>query len=288
MGLVSGMDYSACVKLLSTAFPADKRATAMGLFLTATPIALSIPNLFIPRMLETSAWQNVYWLLGTITVAVGVAAYVLIREPGRAAGTTMRAKPRFKDLARNRALLLAAAGGFGALSGAWGFAFWGNALLIKAHHFTPVQAGGIISLFGASGIVGKPISGWLADRAPFPKKYLGVFWYLMFSASLALFASLESPVGFSVACAFAGFSAWASGVVVATLVVESVGQSLAGSASGLSNALWMLGNVVVPLVIGEVFHVTHSFAGAILALAAGPIFGAIALSLIPRKSHAHN
>jgi sugar phosphate permease len=283
MGFVAGMDYSACVKLLSGAFPASRKATAMGLFLTSVPVGLTLPNLFIPTLLQTYGWQGVYRTLGVVTIAIGIGAYCIIRDKeSPASGSAKVARPAFRELARNRGLLISAFGGFGALWGAWGFAFWSNALLIKGHHIPPVQAGFIIALFGASGIVSKPFSGWLADHVRFSKTTLSIFWCLAFAASLVVFAYLETPTAFMIACAAVGFSAWAGAVLIATLVIDSVGPALSGSSSGLANALWMLGNVAVPMVVGAVFQFTQSFQMAIFALAAGPLLGAFVLLFMPK------
>jgi sugar phosphate permease len=59
-------------------------------------------------------------------------------------------------------------------------------------------------------------------------------------------------------------------ILVATMVVDAVDNKLAGSASGLAIALWSLGNVIVPVVVGAVYQWTSSFGAALGTLAAGP------------------
>ncbi|MBF3851488.1 MFS transporter [Burkholderia pseudomallei] len=283
MGFVAGMDYSACVKLLSDSFHPSEKATAMGLFLTSVPVGLTLSNLLVPTLLQTSGWQGVYRALGAATMVVGIAAFCLLRGAHHARIVTAAVeRPPFGELLHNRGVLVSAFGGFGTLWGAWGFAFWSNALLIKAHGIPSVQAGFIIALFGGSGIVAKPFAGWLADRVRFSKAALSVFWSLAFAVSLSIFGYLGSTTAFMVATIVAGFTAWSAAVLIATLVLENAGPALSGSSSGLANALWMLGNVLVPMVVGAVFQLTHSFHASILVLAAGPLLGAIILLFMPR------
>jgi nitrate/nitrite transporter NarK len=66
-------------------------------------------------------------------------------------------------------------------------------------------------------------------------------------------------------------------------VVELAGPRAAGSATGLTNALWQLGNVTVPVVVGTVFQATHSFYAAFVTLAAGPLFGAFMMLAVRER-----
>lgn len=50
-----------------------------------------------------------------------------------------------------------------------------------------------------------------------------------------------------------------------------VPSSVTGTASGLANAIWQLGSVLVPLAVGAVFSATGSFDAAFITLAAGPV-----------------
>ena len=53
-------------------------------------------------------------------------------------------------LLRDRNVLLLTLCGFGAFWGTWGFAFWANALMIRGHHLTAVEAGLIMTIAGTA------------------------------------------------------------------------------------------------------------------------------------------
>ena len=54
-------------------------------------------------------------------------------------------------------------------------------------------------------------------------------------------------------------------------------------ATGLTNAFWQLGSVMVPLAVGVVFQSTHSFTLAFVALAAGPLLGTLAMFAVKER-----
>jgi hypothetical protein len=71
-----------------------------------------------------------------------------------------------------------------------------------------------------------------------------------------------------------GLSCWSAAVFIAAAVVDSVGPTLAGTASGAANSLWSLGYILVPIVVGAVFQATASINMALGTLATGPSIAA--------------
>ena len=77
MGLSAGPIYSAGVKAVSTWFAQIGRATAIGLFMTATSLAVVAANSVIPRWLERDGWRYAFHYLGVITVLGGMLSSLL-------------------------------------------------------------------------------------------------------------------------------------------------------------------------------------------------------------------
>jgi MFS family permease len=276
MGLVAGMDYSACVRLLSDVFPPERRTTAMGLFLASIPTGVALSNLFVPTLIKLVGWEDVYRIIGVLVAATGVVVYfVLGPRSDRLARMSGAVGASPKALFGNRGFRIAAVAGFGQQWGIWGFAFWSNALLIKGHHIDPVKAGFIIAVFGVLTGAAKPVAGWIADRVRIQKPILAALSCLMFAISLAVFGGLDTSTAFTLLSGLIGLFAGCAGVLVATLVVDTAGAQFSGTASGLANALWIIGNALVPLVVGGIFQYVHSFQAALLALAAGPAFSTV-------------
>ncbi len=282
MGLLAGADYVAGVKLIATWFPRLQRGRAMGLFMTATSIAVVLTNLAVPVLLDRVGWPGTYRLLGALTAAVGAAALLVVRDaPGQAA---VHGVPRFGALLHNRDLRWLAAAGFGALWGTWGFAFWAGSLMVRGHGIARVDAGYVVALFGVGAIVAKPLIGLLSDLLGGRRRALIVGCLLFFVAMLLVFSQLGTLGAFLVAGPLLGVGAFAYSPLMNTMVAEASGSGLAASGAGVTNAIWGLGSVIVPSLLGVVFAETGSFVLACLTLAVGPLFGAVCMLFVREPS----
>jgi sugar phosphate permease len=286
MGLTAGADYVAGVKLITTWFTAGERGRAMGVFMTASSLAVVLTNLIVPLLLAGAGWQGVYHWLGLVTAGMAIVALIVVRD-GPAASEPSRARPRFGGLLRNRDLLLLGLAGFGALWGTWGFAFWASALMIHGYGISVVQAGYVVALFGAGAIVAKPTIGLVSDLMGGRRKALVIACLCFFVVSLLVFSRLSTLSAFEIMVPFLGVGAFAYSPLMNTMVAETSGQALAASGAGFTNAFWGLGNVIVPTVVGLVFQMTGSFPAAFVTLAVGPLLGAIGMAFVAEDVNKH-
>lgn len=281
MGLAAGIDYTACIKLITVWFPSRTRSTAMGLFMVGSSLGVVLTNAIMPSLLKSIGWRDAYKCIGVLTILWGSIAFILIRDRASQEGSLR--KKSFAPLLRNANLLLLALAGFGVFWGIIGFTNWANALMVKGHHLLLVQAGEVVALFGVGAMLGKPLMGLIADRMPNQQRGLLMFCMASFGVMLLLFGHLQSQAAFLYCAPFAGLTCQWSVPLMATLVSEEATTELTGSATGVSNAVWQLAGAVVPLVVGSVFQKTHSFSAAFYVLAAGPIFGTLMISFIKKK-----
>jgi len=282
MGLTAGMDYSACVRLLSIHFDSKRLTTAMGLFLASIPAGMVIANSMIPTLLLRLEWSGVYRLLGTATSLLGIVIYLILKDDSRPSRVREPSRRPKVALLRNVRFTVAAMAGFGILWGSWGFAFWSNALLIH-HGFDAVKVGFVVSLFGGVGIFAKPLVGWIVDRIRIPKTISAATFSFAFAVVLFSFSRLHALESFAIGAGLVGFFGWGAGVIIATLVIDKAGREQSGAAAGIANAIWMIGNGAVSLVVGAVYQHTKTFDSAILTLAAGPAAAAVILALLARS-----
>jgi sugar phosphate permease len=279
MGLTAGADYSACVKVITAWFPPLRRARAMGILMTSLPIGVVIVNSVIPRVLPYMPWPFVYRDLGVATLCFGTMLLFLLRDAPPAAKIRLVSRLDILALLRNPELGRLALVGFGAAWGTWGFVFWATALMSRGHGLTAVQAGLATTLFGAAAIVAKPVTGAVSDWMGGRRKPLIIAVLLVYTTGLLIFGQLQTPVQFAVAATLLGFFGFSWGPLLSTLVAEVGGGETAGTTTGLTNALWQLGGVTVPVAIGFVFGHTHVFAYAFGAMAVGPGLASIVMWL---------
>ena len=270
MGLTAGADYTAGLKLITLKFGRHERGLAIGLFMTASSLGVVVTNAVVPSLLGAIGWENVYRILGVVTAAIGLGCYAVVREdpiglrPSRTAAS-------FRLLLANRDLFLMTAAGFGALWGTWGFATWASALMVRGAGLTPVRAGAIVALFGVGAVVAKPLVGLISDAIGARRKAPVLACLAAFVASLVIFGSLHEETSFWIVAPMLGVAAFAYSPLMITMVAEVAGAQLAGAATGLTNAVWQLGVVIVPLVVGAVYQFAGSFQAAFATLAAGPL-----------------
>ena len=276
MGLAAGCDYAACVKLTTAWFDLKRRGRAIGLLMTATSLAVVLTNAIIPKLLVIQSWTRIYEQLGIVTALFGLCCYAAVRD-GPLLSKRAFEKGDLRQLIKNRDILLLALAGFGAMWGTWGFTFWANALMIKGYGLSSIAAGAITVLFGVGAIVSKPLIGLLSDWLGGERKLLVMICLFSFTGTLLVFGRLHTVDAFRMIAPLLGVTAFAYSPLLAVMIAEVAGPSVAGSATGFTNAFWQLGSVVVPLVVGAVFQSTHSFFIAFLVLAGGPALALLCL-----------
>jgi sugar phosphate permease len=281
MGLAAGANHSATVKLIVSWFGPSERGRAMGLLTSANSFGVVVANALVPRLAVTAGWGGAYHVLGIATSLLGLVAYLVLRN--RVAPEAPPPSARFEPLAvfRDRNLTLLALAGFCAMWGTWGVAFWANALMTKRFGMTPVETGSLFALFGVAGLLSKPVMGYLLDLiGPARKKLILIIIFAGFAAVLAWYGALDTVDWFRIVTPILGLFAFVYTPVLVAFVSEIAGKRRTGTAVGITNAVWQLGSVVVPLVIGLVFSATGSFRIAFLALAAGPLFAALLTTIV--------
>jgi len=280
MGMATGADYAACIKIVTVWFERQQRGRALGLWFTSTSLGVIVANSAVLAVAKVLDWRDAYVCLGIATVVIGVLGLVLLRD--RPNGSKQEKEPlRILALLRNRNLMLVSVAGFGALWGTWGFAFSANTLMVKGAGISQATAAGVVATFGVGGLVAKPLIGFISDWLGGRRKWLAIATLAGFVAMLLVFASIRSETGFFLAGPLLGVTAFIYSPMLAAMVAETVSRNSAGTASGLSNAFWQLGGVLVPVTVGYVFSQTHSFSLPFGVLALGPLLGI--LCLLPVK-----
>ena len=278
MGLAAGANHSATVKLIVSWFGLSERGRAMGLLTSANSFGVVVANAVVPNLSLAVGWGGAYQVLGATTSIFGVVAYMALRN--RAAPGAPPPSARFEPLVvfRDRNLTLLAMAGFCAMWGTWGVAFWANALMTRQFGMTPVESGSLIALFGVAGLLSKPLMGIVLDLVgPARKKVVLITVLVGFACALAWYSVLTEVAQFRIATPLLGLFAFVYTPVLIALVSEIAGTQRTGTAIGITNAVWQLGSVIVPIAIGLVFSATGSFCAAFLALAAGPLIAALVI-----------
>ncbi len=288
-GIGSGAIFSACIRAIFDWFPAKGRGTAIGFFMTASSLGVTVVNLFVPTIAKDYGWHTSFLVAGVLPLIAAVMAYFILKERTTFAERMQaRAAANFwadiRTLLGNRNLMLTGFAGFCAMWATWGTATWANSYMNKALNIPLVQAGFIMSLYGIAALWCKPIAGLLADFFG-GKKRLLLFWMLIFFGPLLiLFGTSTNLTMLYIITPLVGIAAFVYSPVMSTYIGELVEPRLVGSATGLVNTIWQLGSLISPLAAGAVLDATRNYAYVFVILALGPIMGALIILAVKEKA----
>jgi len=283
MGLAAGADYSAGVKIISAWFDHD-RGRALGIYTTATSLAVVIANATIPWASISFGWENAFRGLGVLTLCWSVVTLFALRDNPTGVRHVSVNRHELVALLKSRNLVLLAVAGCCALWATVGFGAWGNALMTRHHGISPITAGSILALFGVGAVIAKPLLGMISDAFNENRKFVAIGCLFALSGLLYLFGQCSTVTQFYVISPFLGAAAFGYLPVLMAQVTKASGARLAGAAAGLTNAIWQSGSAASPLVVGQVYASTHSFSLSLLALAVGPLLAGVILLFVTRGS----
>jgi ACS family glucarate transporter-like MFS transporter len=289
VGFFAGADYAAGIKLLSSWFRPEELGKVMGIFTSATSLGVVIANFAVPFLIAHYGWGASYHLFGAISILAGIICWTVLRPgPVVAVAADPAGSPKrpsaWRTLSGNRNLLLVSLAGFGGFWGTYGFVIWSNALMIKGHGVAPATAGLIVAIFAALGVFGKPLIGLVADRFNGARRVPAMIVLGCFAVMLIVFGTLDSVPAFLIAAPLLGLSAYCYLPLIVALIPRLVSSEMVGTAAGLSNAVWQLGSVLVPVTVGAVFAATDSnFMAALGTLAIGPLIGLVAMYFVNER-----
>jgi predicted MFS family arabinose efflux permease len=285
MGFAAGAEYGATIKVLTVWFVKDK-GRAFGIWATGTSVSVVLANATVPRIAQMWDWRVAYQWLGVATFAFTVLCVLVVRNaPQRRAPERVTAA-ELVSLLNNRALMLVAFAGAGALYGTLGFVAWANSLLTVAHGVSPIKAGSVLMAFGVGAFVSKPLFGWLYDRWHAHAKRIAIAALLCFVALLIAFGKCTSLAGYALLAPFLGAAAYGYTPLLIGLYTRASGARLAGAAAGLVNTVWSVGSFVSPIVAGYVFAHGRSVDATLAVIAAGPLAGALVLACMQNDADA--
>ncbi|MGI4812725.1 MAG: MFS transporter [Janthinobacterium lividum] len=285
MGLLAGADLAACIKLVSSWFPARARAKAVGLAMTSFPVGVTLANAIVPSLAKHASWQTVYQTFGVATMLFAMICFAVLRDgPANTRAVARAPGSVVGQLLRNRNLVLLAIAGFGGDWGLWGFSFLVNAFMVKSQGLSPVVAGFVTMIFGLTAILANPLGGILSDWFRGMRKRVAAGFFLMFAVLLVIFGNLHGVVALRIGAFLLGIAAFSWGAVALTMISEAAPRAHVAAASGLSNAVWQAGGLAVPLVVGYAYATTHSFVLALTLLALGPLLGMIAVLAVDARA----
>lgn len=152
--------------LISDAFPAERRTTAMAVFVAAGPVGALIAALGGGWLVQTHGWRTAFIVCGVAGVLLAVVIRATTREPARVHGRiTEPLLPALRTLLAKRSFVAVALAGAVAGIGSFSNHQYMVSFLMRAHGLPLATASTLMGLvFGGVGILVTLSSGPIMDR----------------------------------------------------------------------------------------------------------------------------
>ena len=314
-GFGCGFIYPSAIKAVMLWFPAQERATAIGVNQAAVNVSGMLGAAIMPALAMSVGWQWGFLVAAAMAFAVCAFALAAYHDPRPGTGSPLVAgpaamyeveqglplvtgdertdraavRPGFLAVLRSRDILLLGLAAM-CLCVVEFSAMAHLVLFLKADWaFTAVAAGGLLALCQAAGAVAKPASGLVSDRLLHGRRRPALIVLAAFAALACVLLALigaERSWLLLVALLLLGAGAVGWGGLLGTLAGETAGQGAAGAAAGVTAALDNVGIFLGPPVFGFIVDRTGSYAPAWWAMVGAAVGAAVLLAFVRERRHA--
>lgn len=259
-----------------------RRGRALGLMLAGPALAQVVMPGLATMLIGSIGWRGAWLTIGIIIVAAGVPIVAgSLQEREAAATSTSASGAWIGEAIRSRLFwtLIAVIFGSGLLIS--GFIVHGAALLTD-RSFTVAQAALVISIYGASNLSGRLLTGALLDRYSAPRVAAVL---LMVLAGGGLLLSRAHAMETAIAAAIlVGLGAGGEMDINPYLLSRYFGMR---SLSTLYGFNWMalgIASTIGPVVMGRAYDATRSYESVLVTLALVTIGAAALMLTLPAPS----
>ncbi len=266
IGIGSAVGFLGSMSLAARWFPPQRFAFLTGLAMFLAMLSGILGQGPLAVFVETYGWRTSQWGLGIFGTALALLIFMFVRDaPTENAPTeTEQSEPKqvqawsevWRGLRRAASLwntwkiaLVAGAmsGPMLVLGGLWGVPYF-----MQAYDLERPQAAYLVSLLLFGWALGAPASGWLSDRLH-KRKALLVGGLVVLTCSLGGVAFIpEPPLAVSTGLFIIGGFSGAAMVPSFALVRETSDASIAGSVSGIVNAMTVASGALLQPLVGFV------------------------------------
>ncbi len=290
VGIGCSTFYINAVKLVSTWFPADRKATAIGILSASSGLGNFVSYMGFPLAMETlGGWRSLYLGMSVILVVNWVMNFFILkdREILQASHHTSTGSilDSVSSVLRDRRIYPFLAGYVLASTG-WVFMNWVTQYLMDAKGFTYLQVGQIASVGTIAGIPGCIIVASVSDRlrsrklplVGFASLYtaaLAAFFLLPASAPLALYMALSFILNFCI-------SFW---VLFFSMIPETLPAETAAIGLGIVNGTGTIGFSVIAPVYGALVDVTGGYGASNMMILGAAVATPIIFGLLVKECY---
>ena len=267
--------------LISSWFPPQRRATAMGLYAVGTFCGNILLSLVGPLLASNFGWRFAFILFSILGIGVAFLYLAFGREkPGNGPRQRVGVLDAFQ-LFRYRIMWVCGAIQFVRLGVVTGINFWLPSLLVADRGLT-LQAAGLVTAMAATfTALSNTLGGYVSDRLKNPPLVIGGSLAVLAFTSALLVLIEPIPVLLVVVAINAIFLQFYFGPLF-FVPVEVLGQRTAGMSTGFSNLFANAGSLIFAYSLGVVRDKEGTFTLGFLGISTACIVGVMLTFVLAR------
>ena len=266
------------------------RGKAMGFAYLGIGIGGALVPLLAVFLEQRFGWRIALALLGVLIIVVALPlAYFVKESPEAAARMRASGNPAEKQphqtapigwAFKSGAFFLLAIGSMCSIGAVGGTNQHLKLFLSLDINYTQAQAATVASLVLTFSMVGRVLMGWLADR--YTKKYVMLLIYLLVASAIPLLFFASQPGVIYLFAIIFGIGLGGDYMIIPLMAAELFGVKVMGRVMGLILTADGAAEALVPMLIGAVRDNTGSYGIGFIVLVGLALFGALAVSLLPK------
>lgn len=289
-------------------FPVKDRGVPLGLFNAASSLGPALAPPLLTAIMVAYGWRPMFVLMGVVGLVVGLAWWILYRDPEKAGvprgdldlihaddlEASATAGPRlWLQLFRIPTTWAMMVGLFGLVYVTWLVVSWLPDYLESARHVSVERTGLLAAIPQFAGFAGGVLGGYLSDALarrdidPIDSRKWPTVVGLLIAAVFVALAPFAPSAGLAITTlSVAMFFAYASGSCSWALGATLTPPHLVATLEAVQNIGGSIGGASAPLVTGLVVEYSGSFTLAFLVGGVASLVGAAGYAFVVNKAYA--
>ena len=280
-GIFRALMFAPGLALLTSWFPPERRATAMGLYVVGGFSGNIILSLAGPALMNHYGWRFAIIFFAVVGIGGAMLYLAFGREKPRTTPRQMVGATDLFQLFKYRIMWVCGGIQFIRLGVAVSFNFWLPSLLV-AERGLSIQAAGLVMAMGAGfTVLSNALGGYVSDRLRNPPLVIGVSLAVMACTSMLLGLVHSIPVLLVVIAVNSIFLQFYFGALF-YVPVEVLGQRVAGMSTGFSNLFANIGALTFAYLLGVVKDEAGTFMWGFIGIGAACVIGVVLAIVLAR------
>ncbi|HMV47046.1 MAG TPA: MFS transporter [Blastocatellia bacterium] len=269
-------------QVLLTRWFKESRGKAMGFAYLGIGLGGAITVKMASWLTGRFGWQTALLYLGILMAIVALPLTLMTDDKAQEFGqkNTTPAVP-LGEILRSPSFYLLAIGSLCSIGAVGATNQHLKLFLARDNGFSQDAAANVIALVLFTSNVGRILMGWLADR--FPKKFVMILIYLLVAAGIPLLFFIQSPGAIYLFAIVFGIGMGGDYMIIPLMAAELFGVRVMGRVMGLIIVVDGLAEAWVPKLVGRLRDQNPTYAKGFALMIGLALFGALAVSLLPRK-----